>query len=117
MRSLPAPRTLRADSDASLLRKQPQMESPWTPYRSRRDTLLQGVGTNSKVVGDLFLSISNVYALPSKKAGIDGPGARSEHGQRGTEGSQQDIAPRIMGMREGTPDLNDRQKYSRDGSP
>src|SRR5258708_21152048 len=76
-----------------------------------------GVGTNSKVVGDLILSISNVDALPSKKAGIDGPGARSEHGQGGTEGSQQDTAPRIMGMREGAPNLNDCQKYSRDGRP
>ena len=55
----------------------------------------RGVGTNSKVVGDL---ISQVYALPSKKAGIDVPGARSEHGQGGTEGARQDIAPRIMGM-------------------
>ena|SRR5271163_3988878 len=76
-----------------------------------------GVGTDSKVVGELILSISNVYALPSKKAGIDRPGARSEHGQGGTEGSQQDIAPRIMGMREGAPSLNDCQKYSRDGCP
>jgi len=83
----------------------------------RRNALLQGVGTNSKAVGDLILSISNVYALPSKEAGIDGPGARSEHGQGGTEGSQQDIAPRIMGMREGAPNLNDCQKYSRDGRP
>src|SRR6266481_5417280 len=79
--------------------------------------LYRGVGTNSKVVGDLILSISNVYALPSKKAGIDGPGARSEHGQGGTEGSQQDIAPRIMGMRAGAPNLNDCQKYSGDGRP
>jgi hypothetical protein len=47
-----------------------------------------------------------------KKAGIDGPCARSEHGQGGTEGSQQDIAPRIMGMRAGAPNLNDCQKYS-----
>jgi len=77
----------------------------------------RGVETNSKVVGDLIRSISQVYALPSKKAGIDGPGARSEHGQGGTEGSQQDIAPRIMGMREGAPNLNDCQKYSRDGRP
>ena len=77
----------------------------------------RGVGTNSKVVGDLMLSILNVDALPSKKAGIDRPGARSEHGQGGTEGSQQDIAPRIMGMREGAPNLNDCQKYSRDGRP
>jgi len=97
--------------------EQPQMESPRTPYRNRRNALLEGVGTNSKVVGDLILSIPNVYALPSKKAGIDGPRARSEHGQGGTEGSQQDIAPRIMGMREGAPNLNDCQKYSRDGRP
>src|SRR6202140_3308523 len=76
-----------------------------------------GVGTNSRVVGHLILSISKVYALPSKKSGIDGPGARSEHGQGGTEGSQQDIAPRIMGMREGAPNLNDCQKYSRDRRP
>jgi hypothetical protein len=96
---------------------QPQMESPWTPYRNRRNALLQGVGTNSKVVGNFIRSISRVDALPSKKAGIDGPGARSEHGQGGTEGSQQDIAPRIMGMREGAPNLNDCQKYSRDGRP
>jgi hypothetical protein len=73
----------------------------------------RGVGTNSKVVGDLILSISNVDALPSKKAGIDGPVARSEHGQGGTEGSQQDIAPRIMGMREANA-----TRYSQEsGSP
>ena len=77
----------------------------------------RGVETNSKVVGDLILSISRVYALPSKKAGIDGPGVRSEHGQGGPEGSQQDIDPRIMGMREGAPSRNECQKYSRDGLP
>ena len=55
------------------------------------------VRTNSKEVGDLILSVSKVDALPSKKAGIDGPGAWSEQGQGGTEGSQQDIAPRIIG--------------------
>ena len=86
------------------------MESPWTPYRNSRDAFYRGVGTNSKVVEDLILSILQVYALPSKKAGIDGPGARSEHGQGGTEGSQQDIAPWIMGMRAGAPNLNDCQK-------
>lgn len=75
-------------------------------------------GENSlKSSSDLILSVWRVDALPSEKAGIDGPGARSEHGQGGTEGSQQDIAPRIMGMREGAPNLNDCQKYSRDGRP
>ena|ERR1700690_3096346 len=79
--------------------------------------LYRGDGNCSKVVGDLILSISNVDALPSEKAGIDRPGARSEHGQGGTDGSQQDIAPRITGMREGAPNLNDCQNYSRDGRP
>jgi hypothetical protein len=80
-------------------------------------TLLKCVRTNTKEVGDLTLSVWRVDSLPSKKAGIDGPGARSEHGQGGTEGSQKDTAPRIMGMREGAPNLNDCQKYSRDGRP
>src|SRR5258708_2729267 len=97
--------------------RQPQMESPCAPYRTGRNTLLKYVRTNTKEVGDLTHSISRVDALPSKKAGINGPGARSEHRQGGTEGSQQDIAPRIMGMREGAPDLDDRQKYPRDGCP
>jgi hypothetical protein len=79
--------------------------------------LFTGGGNQLKVAEDLFLSISNVNALPSKKSGIDGPGARSEHGQGGTEGSQQDKAPRIMGMRESAPNFNDRQEYSRDGRP
>jgi hypothetical protein len=78
---------------------------------------LKCVRTNTKEVGDLTLSVWRVDALPSKEASIDGPGARSEHGQGGTEGSQQDIPPRIMGMREGAPNLNDCQKYSRDGRP
>src|SRR4029077_14547450 len=81
------------------------------------NALFWGLGTNSKVVGDFILPISNVDALPSKKAGIDGPSARSEHGQGGTEGSQQDIAPRIMGMRESAPYLNDCQKCPRDRRP
>ena len=93
------------------------MELQWTPYRNRRNALLEGARNNSKVVGDLILSISKFYALPSKKAGIDGPCTWSEHGQGSTEGSQQDIAPRIMGMREGAPNLNDCQNYSRDGRP
>ena len=76
-----------------------------------------GVGTTSKVVGNLILSIPQVYALPSKKAGIDGPGTWSEHGQGSTERSQQDMAPRIMGVREGAANLNACQKYSRDGRP
>jgi hypothetical protein len=37
----------------------------------QKECPLIGVGTSSKVAGDLILSISNVYALPSKKAGID----------------------------------------------
>ena len=73
------------------------------------------VGTNTKEVRDLTLSVWRIDALPSKKAGIDGTGARSEHGQGGTEGSQQDIAPRIKGMRAGAPNLKDCQEYSRDG--
>src|SRR6266446_3057907 len=46
-----------AHSGAGPVWGQPQTESPWTPYRNRRNALLQGVGTNSKVVGDLILSI------------------------------------------------------------
>ena len=68
---------------------------------------MKHVRTNTKEVGDLTLSVWRLDALPSKKTGIDGPGARSEHGKGGTEGSQQDIAPRIMGMCEGIPNLND----------
>jgi len=75
------------------------------------------VRTNTKEVGDLTLPVWRVDALPSKKVSIDLPTARSEHGQGGTEGSQQAIATRIMGMREGAPNLNDCQKYSRDGRP
>src|SRR5260370_12518375 len=42
----------------------------------------------SKVVGDLILSISNVDALPSKKARISRPTTTSWHRQRGTKRSQ-----------------------------
>ncbi|MDX6464947.1 MAG: hypothetical protein QOE55_8644 [Acidobacteriaceae bacterium] len=75
------------------------------------------VRTNTKEVGDLTLSVGRLDAFPSKKAGIDGPGARSEHGQGGTEGSQQDIAPRISSLREGVPQREDRHKCSSDGRP
>jgi len=93
------------------------MESLWTPYRNRTNALLCGVGTNSKVVGDLILSISDVDALPSKKARIDRPTARSEQCQGGTKSSQQDATPRISGMREDLPQREDRHKHSRDGRP
>ena len=74
-----------------------------------RNDLLWFVGTNSLV--------RKVYALPPEKARVDRPCARSEKCQGGTEGSEQDITPRIMRMREGAPYLNDCQKCSRDGRP
>jgi hypothetical protein len=58
-----------------------------------------GRGTNSKVVGDLILSISNVDALPSKKTRIDPPTARSEQCQGGTKSSQHDAIARISRYR------------------
>src|SRR4029077_6950616 len=76
-----------------------------------------GVGTNSKVVGDLILSISNVDALPSKKTRIDRPTARSEQCEGGTKSSQHDATPRISRMREGLPQREDRHKHSREGRP
>src|SRR6266446_6286611 len=76
-----------------------------------------GVGTNSKVVGDLILSISNVDALPSKKTRIDGPTARSEQCQGGTKSSQHDATPRISRMQKGLPQREDRHKHPRDGRP
>src|SRR6266478_5719457 len=106
-----------AHSGAGPVWGQPQMESPWTPYRNRRNALLRGVGTNSKVVRDLILSISNVDALPSKKTRIDRPTARSEQCQGGTKSSQHDATPRISRMREGLPQREDRHKHSRDGRP
>jgi hypothetical protein len=66
---------------------QPPMESRNAPYRTGRNTLLKCMRTNTKEAGDLTLSVWRVDALPSKKAGIDGPGARSEHGQGGGDGS------------------------------
>src|SRR5882757_8144034 len=42
------------------------MESPWTPYRNRRNALLQGVGTNSKVVGRL--NSFELVPTPCKRA-------------------------------------------------
>ena len=75
------------------------------------------VRTNTKEVRDLTLSVSKVDSLPSKKAGIDGPGARSEHGQGGAERSQHDAAPGISRMGEGVPHRNDRDKHSGDGRP
>jgi hypothetical protein len=77
----------------------------------------RGVGANSKVVGDLFPSIANVDALPSKNARIDRPTARSEQCQGGTKSSQHDATRRISRMREGLPQLEDRHKHSRDGRP
>src|ERR1700688_1430024 len=76
-----------------------------------------GVGTNSKVVGDLILSISDGDALPSKKARIGRPTARSEQCQGGTKSSQHDATPRISVMREGLPQREDRHKHSRNGRP
>jgi|GEM_PF-5296898 hypothetical protein len=49
--------------------------------------LISGVGPNLSAE-QLTLSISNVDALPSKKAGIDRPCAWSEEGQGSTESPQ-----------------------------
>ena len=93
------------------------MESPYAPYRTGRSALLKCVGTNTKEVRDLTLSVSKVDSLPSKKVSIDRPGARSDQCKGGTERSQHDATPGISRMREGVPHRNDRDKHSGDGRP
>ena len=63
------------------------------------------------------VAVGKVDALPAEEACIDRPCARPEQRQGGTEGSKQDITPRIVRMREGAPHFNDCQERSRDGRP
>lgn len=63
------------------------------------------------------LQIRGVNALPSEKAGINGPGAGSNHCQGCTEGSQQYANPRIIGVREDVSQLNERREASDKRSP
>ena len=59
--------------------------------------------------------------LPAEEAGIDGPGARSDHRQNGTEDRLCDGCPWIARMREipreSDPHFNDGRQRSRDWSP
>jgi hypothetical protein len=81
------------------------------------NTSRRGIRPNSYGVSDLTLSISNVEALPSKKASVDRPGARSQQRQADAEGSEQDINPRISYVQQNLPKLNDRHQRSGNGCP
>jgi hypothetical protein len=52
------------------------------------------------------LACRNIDVLPAEEPRIDGPGARSEHGQSGAKGRQNDGNPWITGARENDPRLN-----------
>src|SRR5260370_33455330 len=87
---------------------------PVPHFGTRGMPYLRWGGLTQKWCEDLALSISKVDALPSTKASIDRPSARSEQRQGGTEGSQHDTTPRISRLREGVPQRDDHHKCSRD---
>jgi len=52
------------------------------------------------------LALRNIDVLPAEEPGIDRPGTRSEHGQSGAEGRQDDRNPWIGGAGKNNPRLN-----------
>jgi hypothetical protein len=63
------------------------------------------------------LSPWNLNALPPEEAGIHGPRPRSEHRQCGAQSPEQDVYPRIVGMREREEYLSQRKQHTRDRCP
>ncbi len=63
------------------------------------------------------LSFRNIDVLSAEEPGVDGPGTRSEHGQGGTEISQQDVDPQISKYQEDFPHTNGDHQRPRNGRP
>jgi hypothetical protein len=63
------------------------------------------------------LQIRNIDVLPAEEPGIDGPSARSDHCQSGTECRQHNRNPWVTGVRESNSQLKNGQESSRDWGP
>lgn len=62
-----------------------------------------GMEPNSKAVGDLIISATNVDPFPPKEARINRASARAEQCQGGTKSSKHDAVTRVSRMRDGLP--------------
>ena len=61
--------------------------------------------------------VREIDALSSEEAGIDGPGARSDHGQPGAQNRQLELAPGIAVSRKYAPEPNHRRDPAGDWCP
>ena len=73
--------------------------------------------TGLRTLTSLLLSLWNLNALPPEQACIHGPGTGSEHRECSTQSSEQDVYPRIVGMREGERQFRHRHQHTRDRCP
>lgn len=58
-----------------------------------------------------------VEPFPSKKASIDGPGARAEQSKTGGQSCQHDVDPHITVLRKGDPQFRERNQCPGDRRP
>lgn len=83
-----------------------------------QDVMLSGEGEPTFFRdGKLTLPASDIDALPSKNASVDGPSARPEQRQRAADATQEDVSPWISRSREDAPQFNARHKRPGDRRP
>src|SRR5579863_9576861 len=92
-----------------LLSPQPHMVEWQAPQMVRKDAPTFG--------GKLERFVSGGDVLSAEEAGIHGPGSRSDHRNRATEGSQRDRNPRITGIGQSDPHFDDGDNGSCDWGP
>jgi len=81
------------------------------------NTRVQMTACKGWISAEEDLPLRNVNALPSESTRIQRPGPGSEHRQRGAQSPEQDVDPRIGGMRQGETKLGESHQHTRERCP